>query len=253
MLLPMFLVLPATPRHGALRLVIFDVGQGLSVAAQTHNHVLLYDAGPDYPGDADSGNRILVPSLRAQGIAQLDGLMLTHDDTDHTGGALSVMQAMPVNWLSSSLPDDSPIVRQARDQPALRRRPDSGIGTACSSKCCTPRAPATPMKTSARTIAAAPCASAPARTAYCSPPTSRRNRERRLLQQHPEKLPATLLVVPHHGSKTSSTQAFVTAVHPHYAVFTVGYRNRFGHPGKTWWNATAPSAASCCARTRTAR
>src|SRR5271169_141017 len=90
MLLPMFLALPATPPEGALRLVIFDVGQGLSVAAQTHDHMLLYDAGPDFPGEADSGNRILVPSLHAQGIAQLDGLMLTHDDTDHTGGALSV-------------------------------------------------------------------------------------------------------------------------------------------------------------------
>ena len=51
----------------------------------------------------DGGNRILVPSLRAQGIAQLDGLMLTHDDTDHTGGALSVMQTIPIGWLSSSL------------------------------------------------------------------------------------------------------------------------------------------------------
>ncbi|MEQ1743526.1 MAG: competence protein ComEC, partial [Candidatus Nitrotoga sp.] len=56
--------------------------------------------------------------------------------------------------------------------------------------------------------------------------------EWRLLKQHEEKLPSTLLVVPHHGSKTSSVNAFVAAVHPRYAVFTVGYRNRFGHPNK---------------------
>jgi competence protein ComEC len=57
-----------------------------------------------------------------------------------------------------------------------------------------------------------------------------RNSEEQLLRLHPDKLPATLLVVPHHGSKTSSTPAFVAAVHPHDAVFTCGYRNRFGHP-----------------------
>jgi competence protein ComEC len=54
--------------------------------------------------------------------------------------------------------------------------------------------------------------------------------EARLLKQHPDKLAASVLVVPHHGSKTSSTPAFVSAVHPRYAVFTSGYRNRFGHP-----------------------
>ena len=57
-----------------------------------------------------------------------------------------------------------------------------------------------------------------------------RNSEEQLLRLHPDKLPATLLVAPHHGSKSSSSPAFVAAVHPHYTVFTSGYRNRFGHP-----------------------
>jgi competence protein ComEC len=229
MLLPMFLVFPATPPEGALRLVIFDVGQGLSVAVQTHDHMLLYDAGPDYPGEADSGNRILVPSLRAQGIAQLDGLMLTHDDTDHTGGALSVMQAMPINWLSSSLPDDSPLLRQAHDSqrcadgqtwdwdgvhfevlhPSRASYAENSISK--NNRGCTLR-----ISTGAHSVLL---------TADIE-----KESENRLLQQHADKLAATLLVVPHHGSKTSSTQTFVSTVHPQYAVFTVGYRNRFGHP-----------------------
>jgi competence protein ComEC len=54
--------------------------------------------------------------------------------------------------------------------------------------------------------------------------------EQRLLTLHPDELPATLLVAPHHGSKSSSSQAFVDAVHPRHVVFTAGYRNRFGHP-----------------------
>ncbi|MBI5753504.1 MAG: DNA internalization-related competence protein ComEC/Rec2, partial [Hydrogenophilales bacterium] len=113
LLLPMFLNTPQPPAPGSVRLIIFDVGQGLAVAAQTRHHALLYDTGPDFSNDADSGNRILIPSLRALGIGELDGLILTHDDSDHTGGAASVMQAMPIDRLSSSLPDGHPLLQQA--------------------------------------------------------------------------------------------------------------------------------------------
>ena len=113
LLLPMFLNAPEPPAQGSVRLIVFDVGQGLAVAAQTRHHALLYDTGPDFSDGADSGNRILVPSLRAMGIARLDGLILTHDDTDHTGGAVSVMQAMPIGWMLSSLPDAHPLLQRA--------------------------------------------------------------------------------------------------------------------------------------------
>ena len=59
LLLPMFLVAPDRPAEGSARVVVFDVGQGLSVAVQTRNHALLYDTGPDFSGEADSGSRIL--------------------------------------------------------------------------------------------------------------------------------------------------------------------------------------------------
>ena len=231
MLLPLFVVAPQALPHGALKLFIFDVGQGLAVAAQTRNHALLYDAGPDYNGETDSGNRILLPALRGLGIAQLDELILTHDDTDHTGGALSVMQGMPVNLISSSLPADSPILQQAH---RLQQCSDgqewdwdgvhfailhpSGASFADekfskNNRGCTLRISA--GKHSVLLVA-----------------DIEKESEERLLQQHPDKLPATLLVVPHHGSKTSSSPAFVQAVHPRYAVFTVGYRNRFRHPNE---------------------
>jgi len=229
LMLPMFLVLPAAPPDGMLRLIIFDVGQGLAVAAQTHHHALLYDTGPDFSGDADSGNRILIPSLRAMGIAQLDGLILTHDDTDHTGGALSVLQAMPIDWLSSSLPAQSPILQQAHNQqrcadgqnwdwdgvhfellhPSLESYAQEKISK--NNRGCVLR-----ISIGNQHIFLAA--------------DIEKNSEQRLLREHANKLPAMLLVVPHHGSKTSSVQPFVEAVHPRYAVFTVGYRNRFGHP-----------------------
>ena len=229
LLLPMFINTPQPPEQGSVRLVVFDVGQGLAVAAQTQHHALLYDTGPNFSNGADSGNRILVPSLRALGIAKLDGLILTHDDSDHTGGAASVMQALPIAWLSSSLPDGHTLIQQAPVKqhcidgqawqwdgvlfeilhPDAASYADQKIRD--NNRGCVLR-----ISIGMQHILL---------TADVEKET-----ELQLLKLHPDKLPATLLVVPHHGSKTSSTDDFIAAVHPAYAVFTVGYRNRFGHP-----------------------
>lgn len=229
LLLPMFLNKPEPPVQGAIRMAIYDVGQGLAVSVQTQHHALLYDAGPDFSNGADSGNRILIPSLRAMGIDKLDGLILTHDDTDHTGGAASVMQAMQIGWISSSLPDGHPLLQQAADKQRCIDgqswqwdgvnfeilHPDAGSYAMTkirdNNRGCVLR-----ISIGNRHILL---------TADIE-----KESEQQLLEEHADKLPATLLVVPHHGSKTSSTDAFVAAMRPGYAVFTVGYLNRFGHP-----------------------
>ncbi len=229
LLLPMFLNTPEPPAQGALRLIVFDVGQGLSVAAQTRQHALLYDTGPDFSGEADSGNRILIPTLRALGIAELDGLILSHDDADHTGGTASIMQAMPVGWVSSSLPATHPLLKQA---PHARRcrdgaswnwdgvqfemlHPASGDGSTKkphdNDQSCVLR-----IGIGEHSVLLAG--------------DIEKNSEIRLLKQHADRLFTSLLVVPHHGSKSSSSDEFVAATLPDYAVFTAGYRNRFGHP-----------------------
>ncbi len=229
LLLPMFFNTPEPPAPDTLRLIIFDVGQGLAVAAQTRHHTLLYDAGPDFSADADSGNRILIPALRALGINQLDGLILTHDDSDHTGGAASVMQGMPIAWLSSSLSDGHPLTLLPAEKQRCMDGQSwqwDGVGFEI-------------LHPDAANYAAANIRD---NNRGCVLRISTGNRhilltgdiekesEQRLLKEHAGELPAVLLVVPHHGSKTSSTDEFVRAVSPDYAVFTVGYRNRFGHP-----------------------
>ncbi|MBI3147955.1 MAG: DNA internalization-related competence protein ComEC/Rec2 [Betaproteobacteria bacterium] len=241
LLLPMFLNKPELPAQGALRLIVFDVGQGLAVAAQTRNHALLYDAGPDFSGEADSGNRILIPTLRALGIAGLDGLILSHDDSDHTGGAASLMQAMPVGWVSSSLPAAHPLLQSAtlfpssspaRVREELRRchdgtnwnwdgvqfemlHPASGDNNAKkphdNDRSCVLR-----IGTGKHSVLLAG--------------DIEKDSETRLIREHADRLFTSLLVVPHHGSRSSSSYDFVAATLPDYAVFTAGYRNRFGHP-----------------------
>lgn len=235
LLLPISLNKPEPPAQGALRLIVFDVGQGLAVAAQTRNHALLYDAGPDFSGEADSGNRILVPALRALGIGRLDGLVLSHDDSDHTGGASSVMQAMPIGWVSSSLPAAHPLLQNGSPLPGERvsRRcqdgaswnwdgvqfdmlhpaPDDGGTNKAhdNEQSCVLR-----IVTGKHSVLLAG--------------DIEKNSEARLLKLHADKLFTSLLVAPHHGSKSSSGLDFVAATLPDYAVFTAGYRNRFGHP-----------------------
>jgi competence protein ComEC len=229
LLLPMFLNTPEPPAPGTLRLIIFDVGQGLAVAAQTQHHALLYDTGPDFSAEADSGNRILIPSLRAMGIAKLDGLILTHDDTDHTGGAASVMQAMPIVWVSSSLPDGHPLLQQAANkQRCMDGQTWQWDGV--SFEILHPDAASYAAENIRDNNRGCVLRISIGDQHVLLTADIEKDSEQQLLKEHADKLPAAMLVVPHHGSKTSSTNEFIAAVRPKYAVFTVGYRNRFGHP-----------------------
>ena len=107
----------ACTRHGrrqeAFWLDVLDVGQGLAAVVRTADHALVYDTGPAFSSDADSGSRIVVPYLRGEGVSRLDGLIVSHNDSDHSGGTVSVLQAVPVTWVASSLPADSPLLALA--------------------------------------------------------------------------------------------------------------------------------------------
>src|SRR5712671_6228043 len=103
LMLPLFAATPPAPRGGELWITALDVGQGLAVLARTEKHALLYDAGPAFNAFSDSGSRVILPYLRGEGIDRLDALVVSHDDRDHSGGAGSVLEAMPVGLLWSSL------------------------------------------------------------------------------------------------------------------------------------------------------
>src|SRR3989442_15231797 len=101
---------PPGPRNGELWITVLDVGQGLAVVARTEKHALLYDAGPAVNAFSDSGSRVILPYLRGEGIHRLDALVVSHDDRDHSGGAGSVLEAIPVGVLWSSLSPDHPLL-----------------------------------------------------------------------------------------------------------------------------------------------
>ncbi len=228
-LLPMFLITPAALPEGSLRLLVFDVGQGLAVAAQTRNHALLYDTGPDFSSEANSGNRILIPALRGMGITRLDGLLLTHDDNDHTGGARSILQTLPIDWLSSSLASEHELMQlSGHSSHCAAGQHWNWDGVQFEILHPDPAGYASP-KISDNNRSCVLKISVGAHSILLTADIER-EAERQLLQHYAHRLPSTLLVVPHHGSKTSSTADFVAAVHPQYAVVTAGYRNSYGHP-----------------------
>ena len=231
MMAPMFLIMPTSPPPGALRLVIFDVGQGLAAAVQTHNHALLYDTGPDFGGSSDSGNRILIPSLRAQGIAQLDGMILTHNDSDHTGGAPSILQNFEVGWVSSSLPSEHALLQTVTNNIRCMDG-QSWLWDGVLFEVLHPSEESYRQKSISDNNMGCVIKITIGKHSILLSADIEKESEKRILELHEKSLPATLLVVPHHGSKTSSTQSYVESVRPRYAVFTVGNRNRYGHPNK---------------------
>lgn len=227
LLLPLFLNTPQPPVHGQAELLIFDVGQGLAAAVRTQHHALLFDSGPDYSGENDSGNRIIVPGLRALGYTKLDTLLLSHDDIDHAGGAGSVLAGLPVGNILSSLPSAHPLLHAGVPSQSCR----AGLSWNWDG---------------VRFDILYPDGTSPARAhdnnhscvLRISAGTHHillvgdieREAEARLLAQQGDRLAADLLVAAHHGSRSSSTPAFLDASHPGIVVFTAGYRNRFGHP-----------------------
>lgn len=232
-LLPMFLVAPETPAENTARLIVFDVGQGLAVAVQTHSHAMLYDTGPDFAGESDSGNRILVPSLRGLGISHLDGLMLSHDDIDHIGGTKSVMQALPVEWVASSLKTEHPLLNTAiRHSPCTDGQSWAWDGVKFD--VLHPSALDDSEKTHDNDQSCVLRIRVGTQSVLLVGDIEKAS-ESRLLALHQSDLPATVLVAPHHGSNSSSSEIFVGTVAPRYVVFTTGYRNRFHHPHPDVW------------------
>jgi competence protein ComEC len=220
---PALAVLPPAPAAGEAWITTFDVGQGLAVLVRTAGRSLLYDAGPAFGSEADSGGRIVVPALRAAGIASIDLLVLTHEDSDHVGGALSVLESVEVQALASSLPAAHALNAFV---PAPRRC-QAGLGWEWDGVRFEFLHPQPGRQPSSRNNESCVLHIRTQGGAALLTGDIERTAETLLVQRVPA---STVLLVPHHGSRTSSSAAFIAAVRPRWAIVPAGYRNRFGHP-----------------------
>jgi competence protein ComEC len=264
LMLPILLWQPLRPAAGEFDVLGADVGQGNALVVRTTRHSLVYDSGPRFSRESDAGHRVLVPLLRAMG-ERIDMLMLSHRDLDHIGGAAAVLAMQPQARLLSSIEDSHELqaIRKSSRCVAGDHWTWDGVGFevlhppaadyAVSAKpnamsCVLRIAGATGIALLAGDVEAA--------------------QEIRLASDAAmaAKLRADFLLIPHHGSKTSSSVPFLEAVKPRIALAQAGYRNRFGHPavsvmdryrergitvvgssgcGAANWRSDAPESVAC--------
>jgi competence protein ComEC len=224
LMLPAVAVPPPSPAPGEAWVTTFDVGQGLAVLVRTSHHALLYDAGPAFGRDSDSGERIVAPALRALGVPRLDALVLTHNDTDHTGGALSVLDNFEVDEVLHSLPERHPLLALAA-APRRCLRGASWQWDGVRFEVLHPVAGRAALRRNDESCVLRVEAGGRAMLL-----TGDIGRGVELVLVREGGLRAEALLAPHHGSRSSSSAEFLAAVAPRLAVAANGYRNRFGHP-----------------------
>jgi competence protein ComEC len=234
--LPLLLPAPPGPPHGTFRITALDVGHGTSVLVETARHRLVFDAGTG-PESTHAGERIVVPFLQARGISRIDTLMISHDDSDHAGGAAAVLDEIEVGTFVGSLARGHPLWTQARAAGAATLQcaagqhwqwdgvdfevlwPDARVASGpTNAQCCVLRVSLPSREPTGERFAALLAADIEAPT------------ERALLARDRDALRSQVLVVPHHGSRSSSVEPFLDAVAPRVALFQVGYLDRFHHP-----------------------
>lgn len=253
-MLPVVLVRTPVPAEGELWFTLLDVGQGLAAVVRTREHTLVFDTGARFSSGFDAGRAVVVPYLRAVGVRRIDTLVVSHGDNDHRGGAQSVLRALPVARVLASEPVLSPFAEHCREGQAWRwdgvtftmlnpAQPESGVSGAQDRRVAAARSAAgrgagkIPNDRRQRTGRRAADNDASCvlvvrsrHGAVLLPGDIEARAETRLVERYGEALAAEVLVAPHHGSKTSSSEAFVAAVRPRHVLFPVGYRNRYRHP-----------------------
>ena len=214
----LLLVPLAAPRPavaaGEVDITVLDVGQGTAVIVETMNHVLLYDTGLRFSTGADSGASVILPTLRGRGHRRIDLLMLSHGDLDHAGGAGSVIDGIRVDRIQAGEPVDGIAASLCRAGTSWRwdgvkfeiLSPSSGTAAVGNNASC-----------------------------VLSIETERTRALltgdiEQVVEEQLEVAPADFLLVPHHGSATSSSARFVAATQPRFAIVAAGFGNRFGHP-----------------------
>jgi competence protein ComEC len=214
--------LPQQPllRHGDFAIELLDVGQGLSLLVETRGHVLLYDTGAAYASGFNMADAVLLPYLRHRGIRHLDMLVLSHGDNDHDGAAVHLLRQFHAHEVVSGEPRRTPVddglcragrqwdwdgVNFAFIQPAQGRRP-KGNDASCVL-----------------------LVSGPGGRVLIPGDIGFRV-ERQLREVLTEAAPVDIVVAPHHGSASSSSDALIDSIGASHVLYAVGARNRYGFP-----------------------
>ncbi|HXU83576.1 MAG TPA: DNA internalization-related competence protein ComEC/Rec2, partial [Polyangia bacterium] len=224
---------------GGVRVTFLDVGQGDAAVLEAPGFVAVIDGGGSYDDTFDTGARVLEPFLRARGIGRIDLMVLSHPHPDHLNGLFRLLQRFPVGALWTS-GDDGHNPRY-RELMALARA--RGVATPVPRALVRGRLALTPLGPwLGERIGAPPGtsvndASLVVRVAFAGRAILfsgdlEADGEAELVGNAAAGLAVAsdVLKVPHHGSRTSSSDELLDAVHPSLAVISLGRQNRFHFP-----------------------
>lgn len=238
-LAPLLMPPSSAPPADGLDLHVLDVGQGLAVVVRTHSHSLLFDAGPSWSNGNDAGASIVVPMLHRQGIAQIEKVLISHHHLDHAGGLIGVLRAMPAAHVMGDhgyLKFDSEPCKTGQhwrwdeyDLQILHPSDSTGDVGSENSRRTASRGRFTHGANSGNDGSCVLRISGPGGSVLLPADIEVRTEEK-LLSRSRDTLRSDVLLVPHHGSRTSSTRPFLLAVQPTLAINSSGHRNRFSLP-----------------------
>jgi len=203
-----------------LQVHVIDVGQGLAVIVQTRNHVLLYDTGANLSPDFNIGSAVVVPTLRSLDIRALDTLVISHGDNDHAGGLRGVEANIRIGKLISNRED-----LQTQLDVKLCSDTNDWIWDGVEF-----RFLHSALDYSSENNNSCVLQIRSNEGSVLLPGDIEREAEAQLVLRYTGELASEVLVAPHHGSRSSSSYAFLKQVEPDYVVFSAGYRNSFAHP-----------------------
>jgi competence protein ComEC len=222
--LPIVCYRAPTPSHGTFQLTVLDVGQGLAAVVRTHSHVLLYDTGPAFQSGRSAAELAVLPFFRHNGVRQLDMLMISHGDQDHSGGLRTMLEGLPVRTLLLG-PSVRPLSIENGAREANRcERGQQWTWDGVSFTVLHPQRSAEHSRNDSSCVVL--IRSRDGTTLLTGDIES--EAERVLLDQGVPHV--DVVVAPHHGSGTSSNSLFVAATRPDVTIFSTGYRNRWGLP-----------------------
>ena len=235
LVLPLLAFVPEKPPKGEFDMLALDVGQGTSVLIQTQNHQLLFDTGPWYSPESNAGQRVVIPVLHALGHSHLDLLVLSHRDLDHVGGAQSLLRQVPVANILSSLEPTHFLHQEATANRIPSLRCEAGqywIWDHVRFEVLHPHTDDYSRMLKSNAMSCVIKISAKNQSVMLTGDIEG-IQERTLVRNYGPELKSTVLLVPHHGSKTSSLPEFLASVQPSVAVIQAGYKNHYGHPAPT--------------------
>ena len=229
-LLPLAVWPPLRPAADELWVTALDVGQGTAVLVQTHQAALLFDTGPRYTPQTDAGSRIIAPYLRRRGISGLDLMVVSHLDSDHSGGAASVMKEITVDRLLTSIDAGSPVIQGAKKTERCVVGQSGVLGNAAW-RMLHPTAENNTQHLDTNSMSCVMAIQWGTQRVLLTGDVPSKQEAHILAREDADALQSTtLLIAAHHGSHTSSSPAWIAATQPQWVAYTVGYRNRYGHP-----------------------